>query len=184
MSGFETIALVLGGISTAASMVGQINQGKAAKQAANYKAQQMEANAGQERAASQRGAIEQRRKAMLMQSRAQAVGAASGSLSDPSTVNILGDLAGEGELGALTALYQGEARARGYEAEATTSRYEGNAAKKAGQAAAIGTGLSFFGKYGSSMMGSGGGFDSSMPTSASNPAPITYLGSNPSSFWG
>jgi hypothetical protein len=140
------------------SVVGSLNQGKAAQQAANYKAQQMEVNAGQERAASQRAAIEQQRKSRLIQSRAQAVGASSGSVLDPSTVNIMSGLAEEGELGALTALYQGESRARGYESEASISRYEGKQAKKAGQMAAFGAGLSglaalgsFYGKYGSPM---------------------------------
>jgi hypothetical protein len=130
------LATAIGGTLMQASAAKQ--EGREQQSLANYEAAQADTNAKQERASAQRAAIEQRRKARLVQSRQQAVAAASGAgVSDPTVVDIMGDTEAEGEYRALTELYQGEERARGLEDQAATRRYEGRLLKKAGNRRAI-----------------------------------------------
>lgn len=126
--------------STVISAAGSIAEGQAARREANYVARQQEYLAGQQRASSQRAAEEQRRQGRLLESRAQAVAAASGgSATDPSVLDVIGGIRGEGEYRALTALYEGEERARGLETKAGLSRFQGKQAQAAGYTRALGT---------------------------------------------
>lgn len=113
---------------------------------------QLEAQAGSTRATSQRQAMDERRQARLASSRALALSAASGGASDPTVVNILANLEGEGEYRALTALYNGEEEARGLEFEATNRRKESKNTKRAGYIGAASTmlkaGAGMYEKYG------------------------------------
>lgn len=103
-------------------------------------ADQLDIKAGQERASAQRLAIEQRRQAELLSSRALAVAAASGAgVDDPTVLNIMANIAGEGEYRALTALYEGEEEARGLELNADARRREAKNTKKAAKFSALGT---------------------------------------------
>jgi hypothetical protein len=103
-------------------------------------ADQLDIKAGQERASAQRDAMEQQRQARLVSSRALAVAAASGAgADDPTVVNIMANIAGEGEYRALTSLYSGETDARALEAEATARRQEAKNTKKAAKFSAIGS---------------------------------------------
>lgn len=114
------------------SAAGTLMQGQAAKDAADSEAAQLEQNAGQERAISQLDASTQRRSARYAQSRAQAVAAASGAgASDPTVVDVISNIEGEGEFQALSSLYTGEERARGMEFGGKVRRREGQAAKTA-----------------------------------------------------
>lgn len=125
---------------TAISLMGA-NQAADAKVAAadakatslEYRAQQFQQKAGQERASGQRAAIEQRRKQRLVSSRALALGAAGGGGIDPGLADILGDLAEEGEFRVLTELYTGEERARGAEMQAEADRFEASETRRAGR---------------------------------------------------
>lgn len=175
-----TIGLIVGG--TVLQGIGMMQAGKAAaaagqaqQQAKNYEAKQAEINAGQERAASQRESIRRRRQETMIQSQLQARAAASGGgATDPTIVTLAEDIAAEGEYSALTALYEGEDRARALESGATLSRYEGGVAAAAGKAkqkaytiSAIGSALtgagSLYGKYGGTGSTSpGAGFDASI----------------------
>lgn len=137
----------------------QRQYGKAVDSAAQFEAEQLEQKAGQSIAVSQRVAREEVRKAELAQSRALALAAASGGgASDPTVVNIIAGLAGEGAYRQMVALYEGEDRARSYRLNADARRYEGKSARKAGTIGATGTllsaGGSMLAKYG------GGGFSS------------------------
>lgn len=149
--------MVMAGASTVMSTVGQIQQGQAQKAAgeaqaaaaahraalAESQAKSMEIQAGQERAVSQRAAMAERKKERLVSSRVSAISAASGAGAlDPTIINILGDIATEGESNALTALFEGEERARGLEIGAGITRaggqgelFAGEVAKRAGVAA-------------------------------------------------
>ncbi|WP_016745739.1 hypothetical protein [Rhizorhabdus wittichii] len=132
---------------------GSIFGGIAANKAAKAEARQMETQAGLERATSQREAMEERRQARLLNSRALAVAAASGGgADDPSVVNLMADIDGEGAYRALTALYEGETEARGLEAQAKARRKEGKNAKIAGfinaGASLLGAGSSLKERYG------------------------------------
>lgn len=108
-------------------------QGERAKAAANFTADQLDQQAGQIIAVSQRQAIEDQRQARLVQSRAIAVAAASGGgLSDPTIVNLLGRIKGEGAYRAALDLYQGTDRARTTRLAAEGKRYEGELSELAG----------------------------------------------------
>jgi hypothetical protein len=110
----------------------------------------MEASAKTERAKAQRQAFDQRRQADLMSSRAQAVSAASGAgagADAPSIVKIMSDIAGQGELNAQTAMWNGEEQARGLELGAKNARASGRSSMLGsllGAGATLGTG---FAKY-------------------------------------
>lgn len=116
-------------------------------------ARQLKDQAGTERATSQRQAMEERRQSRLAQSRTQALAAASGGgADDPTVVNIMANLEGEGEYRALASLYEGEEQARGLEAQAAARRREAKNTKRAGYINAGGTILqsagSMYDRYG------------------------------------
>lgn len=139
------IGLGLSGMSAVQGAGAQRAAGEAEQQRLNYEAKQGEINAGQQVAASQRSALEQRRQANLVSSRAKALGAASGgSLSDPGFVSNLADIGAEGEYRAMTALYEGQDAARGLQTQAGLKRYEGQSAYNAGRMSANNTLLSGF----------------------------------------
>lgn len=144
-------ALAIGGkvVSAGGSIFGGIQKSKALK----FEAKQLEGNAGLERAMSQREAMEERRQARLLNSRALAVAAASGGgTDDPTVVNLMADIEGEGEYRALSSLYSGETSARGMEAEAKARRKEAKNAKIAGfidgASSILGAGSSLADRYG------------------------------------
>jgi len=136
-----SIGLLVG--STVLSAAGAMQEGWAAEASAKAQQQQLEYQAktgeiaaGQERASAQRRAMEERRQAGLASSRAQALAAAGGGGTlDPSIINIMGDLAAEGEYAADVELYEGEERARELETGAELRKYEGRAARAAGKRA-------------------------------------------------
>jgi len=125
-----------------------------------FQAEQARVNAGQAVAASQRDAAEQARQGRLLQSRALALAAAGGGgASDPTIVNIMGSIAGEGAYRSMVSLYKGEEQARALRMEAAARDYDAAAAREGGalreqaykSAARTGilrAGLSLFEKYG------------------------------------
>jgi hypothetical protein len=144
LSTIATVTSIVGGVVGAAgTLLGGMQQSKAAAAQANMQemqAEQLAQNAGQERAAAQQHAISLRRQSRLAASRNQAVAAASGGLAtDPTVLEIQSDIAGEGEYNALTALHAGESRARGMQADAAAARYESRALRQAGKSAKIGS---------------------------------------------
>lgn len=131
---------------TLISAGGALQEGQAAEAGARFEAAQMSQAAGQERAASQRRALEERRRARLAQSRAQAVAAASGAgATDPTVLNIIGDIEEEGEYRALTAMFEGEEAARGMEMGAMARLWEGRQQRKASRITAASKVLEAFG---------------------------------------
>jgi len=106
-------------------------QGRAAQQAAEFEAQQMERRQIAENAMGQRAAIEQRRRGDLVSSALQARAAASGGgTADPSIIDIEGDLGAETALRFQNALFEGESRGQGYQTGAALRRFEGDAARR------------------------------------------------------
>lgn len=143
--------------------------GRARQQADQYQAAQLEQNAGQAIASSQRQAMEERRRAQLLVSRGIAVAAAGGGgVQDPTVTNIIGKIAEEGAYRAAVDLYQGEERARAMRMGAEAKMFEGEMAARGGEqrqsaynTAALGSalkGASMFAKY-------GGGGPSEFPAS-------------------
>lgn len=136
----DPVTIGLAVASTAFSAVQQMGAAAAARQAGKdqeaeneYQAKQMEVQAGQERASSQRRAIEERRRTNIAESRAAAVVAGSGGDTlDPSVVKIMGDLESEGSYNVDVAKYEGEDKARNLETGASLQRYQGGIARAAG----------------------------------------------------
>lgn len=144
-------------LSAGSTILGANSEAKQYRSAAA----QLEVQAGAQRAMSQREAMEQRRQARLTSSRGLAVAAASGAgADDPTVVNLLADIEGEGEYRALTALYNGEEQARADESQAAAYRKAAKNAKTAGLLKAGGTilsaGSSMAGRFGGSSVASGG----------------------------
>jgi hypothetical protein len=111
-------------------------RGRRLKQLGEFEAAQLEVNAGQELASSQRTAMEEERQARFAESRALAVAAASGGgASDPTVQKIISDISGMGAYRKSVALYEGEERARQMRLGAATRRMEGEAGLQAGAAA-------------------------------------------------
>lgn len=132
---------------------GTLLGGASEKGAARSQALQLEQQAGQDRASAQRAAFDQRRTARYMQSRLQALAAASGAgATDPTIVNLSNQIDTQGEYGALTAMYEGESAARGEEFAAQVARKTGSAAQTASYLKAGSTLLSgassWYDKYG------------------------------------
>jgi hypothetical protein len=103
----------------AESAVSHVQFGEQARQAADYRAQQLRINAGQAQAGAQRQAFDVDRQTQFITSRALAVAAASGGgASDPTVVNLIARDAGEGAYRKQIALYQGNDQARLLDSEA------------------------------------------------------------------
>ena len=124
MSGFELLPILMGGLSAA----GTVASGVAANNNAKYEAQQMDMRAKEEVASSQRDAIAKRREGDLINSRAQALAAASGggAGSDaPTIIKLMSQTTGESEYNAQTSMYGGQSRAAGLMDSAKGRRAQG-----------------------------------------------------------
>lgn len=152
----QTVAGV-GGSAMSASAARKA--GKAGQQAKEYEATQYEKQAVQSVASGQRDMLAERRRKELVVSRAQALAAFSGGgASDPTVVNLIADLEGEGAYREAVALYRGEEEGKKLREAARLARVEGDVIKKGGQAqakaytaqgvAAVGQGVSsLYSKY-------------------------------------
>jgi hypothetical protein len=141
-------------IGTAVSASSQKKAAKAEKaaaakrqDAANVEAAHMDQQAGLSIASAQRTMLEERKNARLLESRAQAVAAASGAgASDTTVVNVISRIAAEGAYRSSVALYDGVERARQLNIGADIRRAGGDlqaeygrSAAKAMEIAAVGT---------------------------------------------
>lgn len=115
------------------SAVGAIQQGKAADAAAQYNATISEQNAQIARndAAMQAVQIE-RENALRLGAIRAAQGKSGGVANEGSVLDVLGDVAAQGELDRQYAIYQGEQRARGFTNTAQLDRFSGKQAERSG----------------------------------------------------
>jgi len=96
------------------------------RQELEFEAQQLDAEAGQSVAASQRTAEDIQRQTALINSSAIAKAAASGAgASDPTVLNIIARNAAEGDYRRNVALYEGEAQSRLDNMRAQALRFQG-----------------------------------------------------------
>lgn len=101
---------------------------------AGFEAAQLEQQAGQEVAASQRVALDRKREGDLVASRVLALAAAGGGgVSDPTIVHLMGKIASEQQYRQSMALYEGEDKSRVLRLKAAARRYEGESAARAGE---------------------------------------------------
>lgn len=125
-----------------------------------FSAQQLTVNAGQSIAASQRVAADVNLSTTLTLSHARAMAAASGAgATDPTVVNLVANLAGQGAYKANLALYEGEDKARSLRMQAAADTYQASLDIEAGndkgsafdtqaKSSLINGGASLFSKYG------------------------------------
>lgn len=112
------------------SGAGTIASGIAANNAAQQEAMQLEEKGKEELAASQRDANQKRREGALVNSRQQALAAASGAgagADAPTIVKLMTDTAGQAEYNAQVDLYGGKSRKQGLYDAAANRRREGKA---------------------------------------------------------
>jgi hypothetical protein len=138
---------------TALSVGGKVAGGYAQKGALDSAAAQLEQEAGQSVASGIQGAIQDRRRATYVASNARARTAAGGlTTTGTSAIANVGQIRGQGEYNALTALYQGEDRAQELDYRATGMRRSGSNAVTSGWLSGISSvlsgGTSFYDKYG------------------------------------
>lgn len=155
MAALPLILMVAGSVLSAKS---QADQGAAANAMAKSEADQMGANALSSQAAAQRTALGERKQAGYAESRVQALAAGSGAgATDPTVLNIEGDIHKQGEFNALNALYNGDSRASQLNAGADIQRLTGQSAQKAGNIGALSTvlstGSSLYSRFGSTPPG-------------------------------
>lgn len=142
-------------ISTMASAMGTIAQGNANRANLTNQAAQLSQQAGQTRASSQRDAANKLRTGEYAVSRAAAVTGASGANPDSVTaVTNETNLSGQSEYGALTAMFNGEEKARGLQYEANSDIMKGQSAHDAGAISGVGNvSLAAGSMYGKTLVG-------------------------------
>ncbi|MGD9382202.1 MAG: hypothetical protein PVI03_07135 [Candidatus Thorarchaeota archaeon] len=133
-------ALALMGGGTLLQASGILRGGKAARQRGTKQRIYNEIAAGQVIAVGQRKALEQKRQAELMASRALAVSAAGGAAQDMD--NIIADIHGEGLYRANVAMYEAETEAENLRFEGLMAEETGKELEEASQIQALGTVLS------------------------------------------
>jgi hypothetical protein len=113
------------------SAASHVQFGIKARQAAQFQADQLRQNANSAQAAAQRGAAEIDRNTEFVTSRALAVAAGSGGgASDPTVVNMIARVAGEGAYQRASALYAGVDQARLDQESADAKLYEGKSTER------------------------------------------------------
>ena len=130
MAALPLIGTIIGATGTAASAIGTVAAGAAAKKDSDFQAVQLDAKAKEEKASAQREAAQSTEQATLANSRAQALAAASGGgagTDAPTIVKLMSDTAGQGQLNADTQLYTGYSRAAGLTDQAAAARRSGKA---------------------------------------------------------
>jgi len=123
-------------IQAGAAVIGAVNaiqQGRAAKAAADFNAtiNMQNAEIARSDAAGQAVQIE-RENALRLGAIRAAQGKSGGAADSGSVLDVLGDQAAQGELERQYAVYQGEQRARGFVNTANLDTASGKAAQKAG----------------------------------------------------
>lgn len=120
----NTILETAGHLSSAKATALQSQRVKVSK---DFETWQLQQQAAQEFAASQRLMMEELRNAQYVASRALAVaGASGGGVSDPTVMNIVTNIKSEGAYRAALALYDGEEKARTKRLAARITEIEGN----------------------------------------------------------
>jgi hypothetical protein len=114
--------------STVIGGAGALYGGKQEKEAGKEEAERLRKRGIARRAEAGAAAREELRQGRLVKSRAQAVAAAGGgNLSDPSLVNLMGDLEGETQYRALVRMFEGADEAEGLNEVAFAREKEGKA---------------------------------------------------------
>ncbi len=143
----------MGATAGAMAVIGKIYQGQQQRVALQGAANQLNMEAGQARATGIQRSIMERRKTDYVASNANAEIAAGGlATTGTSAQSVVGQIKGQGEYNARTALYEGEQRGSELDYDATLRRNEAKAAATASYFSAAGSAVSdgtdFYTKYG------------------------------------
>lgn len=160
MAMLAAIAPIAQVIGAGVSALGTIAAGRSQREAGEWQAREYERQADSERATAQVEAEGRQRQSRLLQSRLQTVGAASGfSATDPTALNLTGEIERQGRLQADMATYAGEDRATGLRSQGAMSIYGGQAAETGAMYRAAGTilgGIGGLARYGDTRSPGGG----------------------------
>lgn len=141
----------LAAIGSLVSAVGTIGAGVAEKKSDDFQATQLDMQAKEQKAASQREAAQSTDEATVANSRAQALAASSGggAGSDaPTIVKLMSGIAGQGQFNADTQLYGGYSRAAGLNDQAGAKRRSGQSSLLGGIVSGFGQAAKGIGDYG------------------------------------
>lgn len=140
MAALPAIAAIATLAGSAVSAMGTIAAGKSRQQAAEYEAAQLNVKAKEEQAAAQREAFDAARKKELTLSTLQSRAAASGfEATDPTALALADEISRYGTYQEQMAMYGGESRRIGIDAQAQGRRMEGAAARQGAAYSAAGT---------------------------------------------
>lgn len=137
----------------------QMREGKAAHQAAKYNAKVAEQNAKQAGEQASFDAEQIRRQRMILTGRQRAAAASSGLFLSGSFTDVIADSAVQGELEAMSRIYEGQVESWNYRAQAELEKSAGKNAATSARLQAYGTIISSLGIAASSftpMRGAGG----------------------------
>lgn len=176
-SGTGANSPVLSIIGTLLSAYGQGQTGASRYASAQSQAAQLSQNAGQTLAGAQHDAQDIQRKTDYLTSRALAIAASSGGgASDPTVLNLIAQVSGEGAYRKALALYQGDESARRMNMQAGLTERVAGEESRANNIAVTSTilkgGASLYDKYG------GGGPGKQELSSNSGPS-NSYIGDLP-----
>jgi len=120
-------------LGTAMSALGALQQGNAAKSAAQYNAAVSRNNAIAARQKATADAARQERESRLRAGQVGAAVGASGGTTEGSALDILESNAAQEELDRLTIIHGGDISGQGFESDATVQGMRGSAAQKQGR---------------------------------------------------
>ena len=145
------IGVIFSVISSIVGAMSAVSAGESQKQAADYNADVMDAQAQSERDAAAFEETRQREANSKLKARQRVAYLSSGvDLSEGTPLEVLGSQAGEMEMDAMAIRYNGEVKARQSESQAEIYRMQGNQARTAGYTNAgssLMTGAGSVGKY-------------------------------------
>lgn len=125
-----TIVEGLGTVASAASSYSESKalkeEGRQAQVKAKFESEQLQKKANAAYARGTKDAGEERRKAAIVASNAQAASAASGGAFDEGVAENLAGIKTAGDYNALTAMFDAESAQQGFELQAATKRWEGD----------------------------------------------------------
>jgi hypothetical protein len=129
----SVIGMIVSLISTAVGAISAIDAANKQKEALDYNAEVMDAQAQSERDAARFEETRQREQAAKMRARQRVAYTASGvDLSEGTPLEVLGAQAGEMEMDALAIRYNGEIKANQSISQANIYRMQGGQAERAG----------------------------------------------------
>lgn len=128
---FPALLPLLGAAGAVASSLGALREGKAAEQAGKFNARVAEENAQVAMQLARQEATQIERDNTLRLGAIRAQAGATGVTFSGSVIDLIGDVAAQGELQRQNAIFRGTLEARGFTITAQQQRAAGKAARKA-----------------------------------------------------